>query len=519
MSLTLPWETRSRPGRAAASLTSAEANSSPRAVREALAEGGTSRGVVEPADELACVPDERARVEDGVEVELGCGFGQQVAQVHALAVGALGRLLHHAIGVVARAAGLHQRQQCPLRVERAVGELEVGPHALLMDHHAVHHADGEVLGVVEQRRCVGQRHPLDRRVRDVALVPERHVLEAGLRVAAQEPRDTGDPLAYDRVPLVRHRGRALLGARPERLLQLAHLGALQMADLGGEALEAGPCKRDRAQQLGVPVARHDLGRDVLLRQAKPPQHGGLDLRPVCRVGAHGAREGANRHPLHGVLQPAQVPVGLEREPGELEAECRGLGVDAVRASHAERVHVLTGAAHQRVAVVARSGHDHEAGLGELQRQGRVEHVRGGEAVVHPASRLADGLGHHVHEGRHVVIGDLLALADRLGAERGALANRVRVLPRHHARLCKRVHHRQLHLEPGLELPLLGPHRPHLGTRVAVDHRSRLRRPGSSPPARPRCARCPRPRRPQAPPAASARSPAGRRDRPRRRSWT
>ena len=50
---------------------------------------------------------------------------------------------------------------------------------------------------------------------------------------------------------------------PERLLDLAHLGALQVADLGREALQAGAGQRDRGQQLGVAVARDDLRGDRL----------------------------------------------------------------------------------------------------------------------------------------------------------------------------------------------------------------------------------------------------------------
>ena len=66
----------------------------------------------------------------------------------------------------------------------------------------------------------------------------------------------------DRVALVGHRARALL-AGAERLLDLAHLGALEVADLGGEALEPGAGERDRRQHLGVAVARDDLRRDRL----------------------------------------------------------------------------------------------------------------------------------------------------------------------------------------------------------------------------------------------------------------
>src|SRR5256885_2089927 len=79
---------------------------------------------------------------------------------------------------------------------------------------------------------------LDGGVADVALMPQRHVLEGGQRIAPHEAGQAGDLLAADRVPLVRH-GRAALLLLAERLLGLAHLGLLQRADLGGERLQAG----------------------------------------------------------------------------------------------------------------------------------------------------------------------------------------------------------------------------------------------------------------------------------------
>ena len=104
---------------------------------------------------------------------------------------------------------------------------------------------GEMLHVVERDRGVRQDHPLGAGVGDVALVPQRDVLERGLGVAAQHAREARDALADDRVALVGHRARALL-ARAERLLDLAHLRALQVPDLGREALEAGARERDGA---------------------------------------------------------------------------------------------------------------------------------------------------------------------------------------------------------------------------------------------------------------------------------
>ena len=49
--------------------------------------------------------------------------------------------------------------------------------------------------VVREQQRVGEDDALDRRVRDVALVPQRDVLEPGLQVAAQHPGETAELLA------------------------------------------------------------------------------------------------------------------------------------------------------------------------------------------------------------------------------------------------------------------------------------------------------------------------------------
>ena len=60
--------------------------------------------------------------------------------------------------------------------------------------------------------------------------------------------EPGQVLGQDRVALVRHRRGALLPRR-EILLRLAHFGALQVADLGGEPLDRRGDQRQRHEEL------------------------------------------------------------------------------------------------------------------------------------------------------------------------------------------------------------------------------------------------------------------------------
>ena len=117
---------------------------------------------------------------------------------------------------------------------------------------------------IERDGGVRPDHPLDRRVRDVALVPERHVLERRHGVAAHQPREPGQVLRQHRVPLMRH-GRGALLPLAEIFLGLEHLGPLQMPDLGRQPLDRARHDGERREIDGVAVARDDLGRHRLDR--------------------------------------------------------------------------------------------------------------------------------------------------------------------------------------------------------------------------------------------------------------
>ena len=123
--------------------------------------------------------------------------------------------------------------------------------------------------MIQRDEAVRQDDALDRGVRDVALVPERDVLERGVGVAAEQPRQADDLLAADRIALVRHRRRALL-ALAERLFDLADLGLLQPADLEREFLERGAGDGDRREQLGMTIALDHLRGDRRRLQAEAP---------------------------------------------------------------------------------------------------------------------------------------------------------------------------------------------------------------------------------------------------------
>ena len=175
--------------------------------------------------------------------------------------------LDEPVGIVACKARVDEREQEPVAEDEPVARVEVPPHSLRIDDETFDDPGEAVEHVVECEEGVGNDDALGGGLRDVALVPERDVLQADERVRAQDARKPADALGHFRVPLVRHRGGAL-HPFAERLLDLAHLGARQVADLRRESLERRGCERQRREQFGVTVAGDHLCRERVRLQSQ-----------------------------------------------------------------------------------------------------------------------------------------------------------------------------------------------------------------------------------------------------------
>ncbi len=141
--------------------------------------------------------------------------------------------------------------------------------------------------------------------------------------------------------LVRHRGGAFL-ALGERLLELEHLGLLEVADLGRELVQAGAEQGQRRDDLGVPVALQDLGRYPGGGEAQFVQRGHFHPRVEVDVGSDRARDAADTDRLQGPPQPLLVALHLLVPDENFDAEGDRLGVDAVGPAHHHRLFVLPG---------------------------------------------------------------------------------------------------------------------------------------------------------------------------------
>src|SRR5439155_20387303 len=102
-------------------------------------------------------------------------------------------------------------------------------------------------------------------------------------------------------------------------------------DLEREALQGGPGHGERRQQGRVPVALDDLSRRGLRFEAELLTGRTLDLGIDRRIVPDGARELSDPHAFERMRHARARAVELECADGELEAEGRRLGMNAVRA--------------------------------------------------------------------------------------------------------------------------------------------------------------------------------------------
>ncbi len=158
--------------------------------------------------------------------------------------------------------------------------------------------------------------------------------------------------------------------------------------------------------------------------------------------------------------------------GELEAEGRGFGVDAVRAADGRRHLVLEGAAPQRREQRIDVGDQQIDGAHELHVEAGVEHVGGGHALVHEARLRPDDLGEMGEERDDVVLDLALDLLDARDVELGILAFGPDLLGcglGNDPKFGHGVGRMRLDLEPDAIARLRIPDRGHLRPSVARDH--------------------------------------------------
>ncbi len=201
------------------------------------------------------------------------------------------------------------------------------------------------------------------------------------------------------------------------------------------------------------VARNDLGRDRLGREAKLLGDMRFDRRVDVGEGADGTRNCAGRNVVARRDQPRPAAIEFGISLSELEPEGRRLGVDAVASADGRRELMFECAAFQDREQFVEVGDQKLGGLFQLNRKRRVEYVGAGHALVEVARLGAHLAARPGEESDHVMLGDRFDCVDRgdvdLAKHVGIVsgADPSRVLQRDHPDVAHRLGRENLNREP------------------------------------------------------------------------
>ena len=204
------------------------------------------------------------------------------------------------------------------------------------------------------------------------------------------------------------------------------------------------------------VARDDLRADRLDPQAHLFADVFLDRRVDVGEGPDGTGNRAGGDLPFRFFETVLVAVHFRVKPRKDEAHGGRFRMDAVAATDADAVFVLMGPGPQRGQHPVDARQQQVRGAGQLDTGRRVEHVRGGHALMHEARVLGpDVLCQMGQKGDDVVFRDRLDLVDAGHVERHVLGapHGLRILARDHAEIRHRIAGVGLDLVPDAELGL------------------------------------------------------------------
>ena len=302
------------------------------------------------------------------------GFGGEIGQKFAIAAPRFQRsALDGFIGLLALEAFFGQLEQDRLAGEEAARFVHVGPHIFGMDLQSADKFGQQREHVVEQGARVGQDDALGAAVADIALVPQRDILQCGDGVAADNTGQPAQALAGDRIAFVRH-GRAAFLSFGEKFLHLENFGALQMTEFGGPAVNGTGGEREDGHEFRVAVALDDLRGECGGLKSELGADLLFDARIEMRTRADRAAQFAHGDALAHFDEAFAHAAEFVIHQRHLEAEGDRLGVDAVAAPHHGRELVRAGLIGCGGADIIDALDEEVAGRGHLHGKRGVEHV-------------------------------------------------------------------------------------------------------------------------------------------------
>ena len=379
-----------------------------------------------------------------------------------------GVALHPAVGLVTADAFADQGQQHVLGVDHFAQAGHVVVHPLGMDHQPVQNAAQPHQHEVEQDGGIRADDPFDRRMADIALMPQGDVFKGRQGIAPQQAGRAAHVFQLPRVALVGHgRGALLTGA--ERLFDFQDFGALQVAQLGRNPFQRAADQGQGREEGRVTVAGHNLGGNRLGPERESAAHKGFDLRVDIGKCADHARDFTVGNVLAGLTQTGLAALHLGVPVGGFEAKGYRLGVDAVGAADRQGLGVLAGQTCEDRQQGLNIGQQEVGRLAQLDGKRGVDDVRRGQAQVQVAPGLTQRLGHGRHKSDHIVLDLGLNLPHAGQVQDRPPAKFFGCGARNLAVFGQRLAGQQLHLQPLGEFVLFRPNLTHDRAGIAFNH--------------------------------------------------
>ena len=261
-------------------------------------------------------------------------------------------------------------------------------------------------------------------------------------------------------------------AHRKELSPFQHLGALHVADFGGDVFDAGRNDAEGRKEHRVTVARDHLGADRFGAQAQlfadMVFDGGVDIGK----GADRAGNGTGGDFPAGLFQAVLVAVHFRIKARKGQAHCRGFGVNAVAAAHTYGHFVFQRALFQRRQQGIHIGQQYVGGAHQLHVQAGVKHIRRGHALMHEAGLVAAHMfGQMSEKGDDVVFGHGLDFINAGHVKFHVLGfpDGIGVLARDHTQIGHCIAGVRLDFIPDAELRGRLPDLNHVGAGITGDH--------------------------------------------------
>src|SRR5256886_13301648 len=165
---------------------------------------------------------------------------------------------------------------------------------------------------------------------DIALMPERDVLQRHNSIAANYTGQAAQPLTGNGIALVWHRRTAFLPFA-KKFFNFQHFSPLEMTEFGRPTIDAGGDHGQRGHKFRVSVTLHDLGRKRRGFQSEFLAYSSLNLGIDMCVRADGAAYFADTNPLARLRETLFRAAEFVVHQRKLQAERDWLGMHAVAA--------------------------------------------------------------------------------------------------------------------------------------------------------------------------------------------